>query len=341
MNNNNYNYDQLDFSIQSSVLAARDNIRLRIKNIEQDVLSIGAELLSVRAMLPHGQFTKWIEAEFGWSDRHARNFMQIAETFKSEIISDLDISTTVLGMLAAPSVSDEVRNDAVEKARAGEKITVARAKEIITAAKPAAVAVAVPNPYAKEHEEIRENCKRERAERAAAERAAAEPAPAADPAPQHPATITYKYSPVTDGGCYDSSCPGGKCPPELGCERASILAARAAPAAPAAHPATITNKYSPDAARAAEPAAPAPAPKRLCAHCGMVPAALAFDGLCHTCFTAARNKSINRIYHLALHLQHIASAELGGQINVAVDEMDEIEELANLWFERWLEEDEL
>src|SRR5262249_26841287 len=97
-----------------------------------------SELLqAVKEALPHGQFTPWLKAEFGWSERSAQNFMSVAEWFgpKTEIIADLTIQPTAAYLLAAPSVPDEAREKAVERAEAGEQITTAVAKEILAEAR--------------------------------------------------------------------------------------------------------------------------------------------------------------------------------------------------------------
>ncbi|MCW5697332.1 MAG: DUF3102 domain-containing protein [Bauldia sp.] len=99
-------------------------IRLRMSRTAQDIIEIGRDLIEVKSRLGHGRFLGWIEAEFGMSDRAARNFMDVADRFgsvKSETISDL--TPTVLYALAAPSTPDEVREEVVQRAAAGESIT--------------------------------------------------------------------------------------------------------------------------------------------------------------------------------------------------------------------------
>ena len=62
--------------------------------------------------------------------------MAVAEQFgKTATIADLPIQPTAAYLLAAPSVPDEARQVAVEKAEAGEEITVATAREIVAEAK--------------------------------------------------------------------------------------------------------------------------------------------------------------------------------------------------------------
>jgi hypothetical protein len=61
--------------------------------------------------------------------------MGVAEKFKSATIADLPIQPTAAYYLAAPSVPDEARQKAVEKAEAGEEVTFASAKEIVAEAR--------------------------------------------------------------------------------------------------------------------------------------------------------------------------------------------------------------
>ncbi|HEY7155624.1 MAG TPA: DUF3102 domain-containing protein [Gemmataceae bacterium] len=101
----------------------------------EDIIEVGNDLLAVKETLPHGQFLPWLKAEFGWSERSVQNFMSVAEQFKSAKIADLPIQPIAAYLLAAPSVPDEAREKAVEKAEAGEEITFATAREIVAEAK--------------------------------------------------------------------------------------------------------------------------------------------------------------------------------------------------------------
>jgi hypothetical protein len=114
---------------------AADRIRDRVKKTVQDIIEIGNDLLAAKDTLPHGQCIPWVRAEFGWSERSAQNFMSVAEKFKSAKIADLPIQPSAAYLLAAPSVPDEAREKAVEKAEAGEEITFAAAREIVAEAR--------------------------------------------------------------------------------------------------------------------------------------------------------------------------------------------------------------
>src|SRR4051812_33699293 len=95
----------------------------------------GLDLIATKKRLGHGHFLAWIDAEFGMTDRTARNFMRAAERFgaKSEIVSDLPATT--IYMLAAPSTPETVREDVVRRIEAGERLVPAEVKKLVKQAR--------------------------------------------------------------------------------------------------------------------------------------------------------------------------------------------------------------
>lgn len=131
-----FDYSSLDTQVTKRVQSSAEAIRQQVRSTLESAIKIGEELVAVKEALPHGQFLPWLRAEFGWAERTARNFMAVAEQFgKSAIIADLPIQPTAAYLLAAPAVPDEAREVAIEKAKAGEEITVSAAKEIVAQAK--------------------------------------------------------------------------------------------------------------------------------------------------------------------------------------------------------------
>lgn len=131
-----FNYKLLETKVADKVRSTADRIRERVKKTVEDVIEVGKDLLAIKAALEHGQFGAWLKAEFGWSERTARNFMAVAEQFgKSAKVADLPIQASAAYLLAAPAVPDEARQVAIRKAEAGEEITFAAAKEIVAEAK--------------------------------------------------------------------------------------------------------------------------------------------------------------------------------------------------------------
>jgi Protein of unknown function (DUF3102) len=110
------------------------------KTIEQ-VIEIGRRLTEVKDdLLEHGEFGPWLGREFGWTERTAQNFMRVYKLSQSnpKRISDLNLPLAGIYLLARPSTSDEVRNEVLERAEAGEQISVATIKEAIAESKPEA-----------------------------------------------------------------------------------------------------------------------------------------------------------------------------------------------------------
>jgi hypothetical protein len=130
----------VEFDYQSLKPADAEKLRRTAKRIKEriiaslrSIIEAGEALSVAKSMLPHGQFGAWLEAEFGWTDRMARHFMDVAEHFgaKTEIISDLTILPSAAYLLAAPSTPFEARQEAIDRAKRGEKITARIAREII------------------------------------------------------------------------------------------------------------------------------------------------------------------------------------------------------------------
>lgn len=130
-----FDYGTLEPKVADKVRDTVVRIKERVKKTVEDIIEVGKDLLNVRQQLEHGQFGTWLKAEFGWSERSAQNFMSVAEKFKSAKFADLPIQPSAAYLLAAPSVPDEARQKAVEKAEAGEEITFVAAKQIVAEAR--------------------------------------------------------------------------------------------------------------------------------------------------------------------------------------------------------------
>lgn len=118
-----FNYEVLDSETRQIVRQQTGEIRNLMHRTAGDIIEIGRRLTEVKERLPHGAFGPWLEAEFKWTDRTARKYMQVAEAFKTESDSVLNIAPTVLYQLASPSTPPEVRAEVVERAQAGEKVS--------------------------------------------------------------------------------------------------------------------------------------------------------------------------------------------------------------------------
>ena len=118
-----FNYEALTPATRDVVIECTRLIRTHSRLAGESIVKIGQALIEVRVNLGHGHFIEWLEKEFGWSDRTARNFMTAARSFKSETISDLDISAGALYRIAAPSFPEPLRARVVEHARHFGRVT--------------------------------------------------------------------------------------------------------------------------------------------------------------------------------------------------------------------------
>jgi hypothetical protein len=105
-----------------------DAIRGLGHRVVADVIEIGCRLTECKdhlvRHLGHGHWLAWLDAEFGWSDRTALNYMRAYELgLKSETVSDLDLPLRDLYRLAAPSTPTEIRDGIVARINSGESVT--------------------------------------------------------------------------------------------------------------------------------------------------------------------------------------------------------------------------
>jgi hypothetical protein len=130
-----FRYDAISAASAAALRDTAERIRQRLKRQIEDIVHIGRDLIAVKEALPHGQFTKWLAAEFSWNERTARNYMNVAVAFggKKEIIADLRPSH--LYRLAAPSTPPEARDSIIAIAEAGQPVTDMLVNETIQHAK--------------------------------------------------------------------------------------------------------------------------------------------------------------------------------------------------------------
>ena len=126
-----FSYGILNLTTRKVVQQRTIEIKSLLRRTAQDIIDIGEKLSEVKQELDHGQFVDWLRTEFDWSDSAARKFMQVHRRFKSVKFTNLNIAISALYLLAADCTSEAARNEAVQRAEAGEVITRAKAKEIV------------------------------------------------------------------------------------------------------------------------------------------------------------------------------------------------------------------
>lgn len=111
-------------------------IRTLGKRVVGDVIEIGRRLAEAKALCRHGEWLPWLDQEFGWTDRHAINYMRVhAMAYKSENFSDLDLPVSGLYLLARPSTPSTVIEKVIEIAETGERISLDDVRRMIEEAK--------------------------------------------------------------------------------------------------------------------------------------------------------------------------------------------------------------
>ena len=120
----NFDYEALESEQRLVVQQWTGEIKERLQHSAQDIWEVGKRLAEVRGCLKYGQFDSWLKAEFGWSRRTAYNFINVYETFQERAkLAQLNIATSALYLLAAPSTPPEVRDGFLNRAKEGKKVT--------------------------------------------------------------------------------------------------------------------------------------------------------------------------------------------------------------------------
>jgi hypothetical protein len=107
---------KLSAAEQTELASITIRVRETLQRTAAEILAVGADLIRAKALLGHGRFGPWLDAEFSLSRRSAEQFMAAARRFegKTEAVSHLPAGAVL--ELSAPSVPDEL----VEKVISGE-----------------------------------------------------------------------------------------------------------------------------------------------------------------------------------------------------------------------------
>jgi len=126
----NFNYESLEPQDHDFIQQKTGEIKSLIKLSTQTIVEIGSKLIEVKGKLKHGQFGDWLKLEFDWSEPTAQRFMRVARKFKSVNLTNLAIVPSALYLLAASSIPDDARTEALQRAKKGESINYKKAKQI-------------------------------------------------------------------------------------------------------------------------------------------------------------------------------------------------------------------
>jgi hypothetical protein len=125
-------------AIPADILAEHvAEIKRLCKRGVSDVAEIGSRLTACKELLDHGDWLPFLEKEFGWSEDTAERFIQVARLTKQiPQIAEYGIPLSGVYLLAAKSTPPQAREEIIELAEAGEKVTVADVKTAIAKTKP-------------------------------------------------------------------------------------------------------------------------------------------------------------------------------------------------------------
>jgi hypothetical protein len=132
--NPGYDYALLDPSLAQEVRAATVRIHGQGKQTLLGIVGIGLDLILVKQSLPHGQYLPWLQAEFGWTEGTAHNYVRVAKWLgaKRNLLSHLNMMPTAAYLLAAKSAPESARQAILERAARGELITPKVVREILS-----------------------------------------------------------------------------------------------------------------------------------------------------------------------------------------------------------------
>ena len=132
-----FDYGALDPETRRYVRERAEHIHQLARRTAAGIVEIGRDLTEVKAKLKHGQFLEWIDKEFAWKERSARNFMSVYENvtphLKSATVADLQVEFRALYLIAAPSTPEPVRAEAIRRAETGERVTHATVQAVVAA----------------------------------------------------------------------------------------------------------------------------------------------------------------------------------------------------------------
>lgn len=127
-----FDYGQLDTESGNKVQAHADRIRVLAKQTAENIIEIGQRLAEVQDILPHGSWLPWLHDEFGWGQATAYNFIHVYQRFHGKLttVVNLNIDVGALYDLAAPKLPAPVRDEAMQMAESGERVTRKTVKDL-------------------------------------------------------------------------------------------------------------------------------------------------------------------------------------------------------------------
>jgi hypothetical protein len=131
-----FDYDSLDTETRIITRQRATEIKTLMRATAENIMQVGEKLLDVQVKLGNTTFDAWLQAEFDWSRRTAYNFIGVYKEFRGRAnFAQMDIATSALYLLASPSTPGEVREEMIDRAEAGERISHTEVKAAVVEAK--------------------------------------------------------------------------------------------------------------------------------------------------------------------------------------------------------------
>lgn len=126
-----FDYTALPADVGAEAKAAAASIKEHMRGA---IIDVGIDLIRIKDRLPHGEFGKWLKAEFRMTKRSAQRYMSAAALArKCDTVSDLRPKTIYL--LAAPSTPQPVQQVVLDRLNNGERIEDETICEMVAEAK--------------------------------------------------------------------------------------------------------------------------------------------------------------------------------------------------------------
>ena len=142
-----FDYSDLNDNDANFIKAETQKIKDSYRTLIEKVLDIGESLIEVKQRLKHGQFEVWLGSEFSMlknmNIKTAQRYMNAAREFRINRQDDItpelltqNFVPTAIFTLSEPSTTPEAREEAIERAKQGEKISTKVAFELKAKHKP-------------------------------------------------------------------------------------------------------------------------------------------------------------------------------------------------------------
>lgn len=132
-----FDYTQLETSDRDFCQERAERIKERNKRMAIDIWENGRDFAEVQKRLAKpgrysdGIFVKWAEHETRYSHQTVYRFIHVYQKINFNKLLKIDVATSALYQLTAPSTPEAARQEALERAETGENITNVTAREII------------------------------------------------------------------------------------------------------------------------------------------------------------------------------------------------------------------